>query len=110
MKPSKGLKAYPDGWQKVLNGAKDVVRGSVLVKEPFPSSHMARIAVNEAFHEVLASECTENGLVLEPGASPSTKFQTVSDIAQNTGFSWSESMVQIVGDRLFISISNRLTS
>jgi hypothetical protein len=70
-KPSKGIKAYPDGWRKVLGGAKDVVRGSVLIRDPFPSANLARITVNEAFHEVLASECNINGLVLEPGMSPS---------------------------------------
>jgi hypothetical protein len=64
------MKAYPDGWQKVLNGAKDVIRGTVLIKDPFPTPNLARITVNEAFHEVVASECTSNGLVLEPGASP----------------------------------------
>ena len=68
-KPSKGIKGYPDGWQKVLNGAKDIVRGSVLIKDPFPTPNLARITVNEAFHEVLASECSNNGLVLEPGTS-----------------------------------------
>ena len=40
-KPLKGIKGYPDGWQQVLNGAKDVVRGSVLIKDPFPSLHLA---------------------------------------------------------------------
>lgn len=69
-KPSKGVKAYPHGWQQVLNGAKDVVRGTVLVKELFPNTNPARVTVGEAFHEVLASECNINGLVLEPGGSP----------------------------------------
>ena len=66
---SKGIKAYPDGWKKVLNGAKDVVRGSVMIDEPFPTPDLARITVTEAFHEVLTSECKVNGLVLEPGMS-----------------------------------------
>jgi hypothetical protein len=75
-KPSKGIKAYPDGWQQVLAGAKDVVRGSVLIKDPFPTPNLARITVNEAFHEVLASECNTNGLVLEPGESLSIEHST----------------------------------
>lgn len=79
-KPSRGIKAYPDGWQKVLNSAKDVVRGSVLVKDPFPSANIARIAVSEAFHEVQASECNVNGLVLEPGMSPLMRLQPFSSL------------------------------
>lgn len=68
-KPSKGIKSYPDGWQKLLNIAKDVVRGSVLIKHPFPSPSLTRITANESFHEVQASECA-NGLILEPGTPP----------------------------------------
>ena len=75
--PSKGIKAYPDGWKQVLNGAKDVVRGSVLVKDPFPSSNLAHITVTEAFHEVVASECNVNGLVLEPGMTPPMNLPTI---------------------------------
>ena len=65
-KSSKGIKAYPDGWQQVLNSVKDIVRSSILLKVPFPGPNQARVAVNEAFHEALAIECN-NGLVLTPG-------------------------------------------
>jgi hypothetical protein len=65
-KVSKGVRNYPDGWQRVLNGAKDVVRSSILLKEPFPGPNQARITVNECFHEVFAAELTD-GLILEPG-------------------------------------------
>ena len=66
-KPSKGVKGYPDGWQRVLNSAKDVVRETVLTKHPFPSSHLSRVTADECFHKALATECGANGLVLEPG-------------------------------------------
>lgn len=70
-KVSKGVKAYPDGWRKVLNNAKDNVRSGLLLKEPFPTSKDARVSVTEAFHETHTAECN-NGTVLEPGASIST--------------------------------------
>ena len=66
-KSSKGIKAYPDGWQTVLNTAKDIIRGSVLIKNLFPSPNLARIAANKGFHQAVAAECSDNGLVLEPG-------------------------------------------
>ena len=72
-KVSKGVKAYPEGWRHVLNCAKDIVRAPILLKDSFPSPSQARIIVNEAFHEALATECT-NGLVLEPGTSLSYKI------------------------------------
>ena len=76
-KPSKGIKAYPNGWRKVLNGAKDIVQGSVLIKNPFPSPDLTQTAIIEAFHEVLASECI-SGLILEPGASLLIELLTTS--------------------------------
>lgn len=76
-KPSKGVKGYPDGWQTLLNSAKDVVRGSILLKNPFPGANLARITVTEGFHEALSLECGTNGLVLEPG-SYSDELQTIS--------------------------------
>ena len=66
-KSSKGIKAYPDGWQTVLNTAKDVVHGSVLIKNPFPSPNLTWIAANKGFHEAVAAKCSDNGLILEPG-------------------------------------------
>ena len=54
----------------MLNIAKDVARGWMLLKNPFPTSKLARLHVNKAFHEVLVAECDTNGLVLEPGAHP----------------------------------------
>lgn len=65
-KKSKGIKAYPNGWQQVLNSAKDIVRSSILLKVPFPSPNQARVITNESFHEALSSECN-NGLVLKSG-------------------------------------------
>lgn len=65
-KSSKGIKAYPDGWQQVLNKAKDIVRSSILLKVPFPGPNQARVTVNESFHEALAAECND-GLILEAG-------------------------------------------
>ena len=69
-KASKGIKAFPDRWQKVLNIAKDVAQGWMSLKNPFPTSKLAHLHVNKAFHEVLVAECDTNGLVLEPGAHP----------------------------------------
>jgi len=65
-KVSRGVKGYPDGWRQVLNSAKDIVRSSILLKEPFPGPRQARITVNECFHEAHTTEC-ENGTILEPG-------------------------------------------
>ncbi|KAF9781496.1 hypothetical protein BJ322DRAFT_1022910 [Thelephora terrestris] len=76
-KPSKGIKAYPDGWRQVLNSAKDIVRSSILLKDPFPAPGQARITVNECFHEAVTTECRD-GLTLEPG------------------FTWSDSMMSIL--------------
>ena len=67
-KTSKGIRGYPDGWRKVLNSAKDIVRTTILLKDPFPAPGQVRITVNECFHEVLTTKC-QNGLVLEPGES-----------------------------------------
>jgi hypothetical protein len=67
-KKSRGVKGYPDGWRQVLNSAKDIVRSSILLEDPFPGPTRARVSVNECFHEALTSEC-EGGLVLESGMS-----------------------------------------
>lgn len=69
-KPSKGIKGYPDGWQQVLNSAKDVVRASILLKNPFPGSSLARVVVNECFYEAFTTECNTNGVIVESGMSP----------------------------------------
>lgn len=66
VKMSRGVKGYPDGWRQVLNSAKDIVRSSILLTDPFPGPAQARVSVNECFHEALTNEC-ENGTVLEPG-------------------------------------------
>ena len=93
---SKGIKAYPDGWQTVLNTAKDVVRGTVLIKNPFPSPNLACITANKAFHEAVATECGTNGLILEPGEYTSHIVNSSLIPYRKIGFSWSEPMVQIV--------------
>ena len=68
-KPSKGIKGYPDGWQLLLNSAKDLVRTSVLFKNPFPSPNISRTMVDECFNEAFVAKCSTNELVLEPGTS-----------------------------------------
>lgn len=65
-KTSKGVRAYPDKWRQVLNRAKDIVRFSVLLQEPFPRPAQACITVTECFHEAMTIECGNN-MVLEPG-------------------------------------------
>lgn len=94
---SRGIKGYPDGWRQVLNSAKDIVRSSILLKDPFPGPGQARITVNECFHEALTTEC-RNGLILEPGmllADGSAYQQSLTHLDQ-TGFSWSEAMMSVV--------------
>ncbi|KAF9777993.1 hypothetical protein BJ322DRAFT_1214923 [Thelephora terrestris] len=76
-KPSKGIKGYPDEWRKILIASKDVVRASILLKHPFPGPHLARITVNECFHEVFTT-ARNDGVIPEPG------------------FSWSEHMLTIL--------------
>lgn len=66
VKASKGIKKYPDGWRQILNAAKDLVRGTILLEEPFPGPHQARITATESFHEVYTVEC-QSGTVVEPG-------------------------------------------
>jgi hypothetical protein len=65
-KASRGVKGYPDGWRQVLNHAKDIVRSSILLNEPFPGPRQARVTVNECFYEAHIAEC-EAGTILEPG-------------------------------------------
>lgn len=67
-KTSKGIRAYPDGWRKALNTAKDIVRSTILLKQPFPEPGKARISANECLHEAVITEC-ESGTILEPGMS-----------------------------------------
>ena len=93
---SKGIKAYPDGWWTVLNTAKDIVRGTVLIKNPFPSPNLTHITANEAFHEAVATECGTNGLILKPGEYTLHIVNSSLIPYQKTGFSWSEPVVQIV--------------
>lgn len=66
MKASRGIKNYPDGWRKILNSAKDLVRSSILLDEPFPGPHQARVAATESLHEAYTTEC-DSGTVAEPG-------------------------------------------
>ena len=68
-KASKGVKGYPDRWREVLNSAKDIVRSSILLKEPFPGPRQARVTINECFHEAHTTVC-KNGTILEPGMIP----------------------------------------
>ncbi len=65
-KVSKGVKAFPDGWRQVLNNAKDIMRCSILLDDPFPGPSNARVMVTESFHEAYGTEC-DAGLVLEDG-------------------------------------------
>jgi len=60
------MKDFPDGWRQVLNSAKDIVRSSILLTEPFPGPVRARICVSECFHEAVINEC-EGGTNLEEG-------------------------------------------
>ena len=98
VKVSRGVKGYPDGWRQVLNSAKDIVRSSILLKNPFPGPAQARVSVNECFHEALTNEC-ENGTVLEPGmfhvegSFPPCNF---THLTEYLGFSWGEGMLSVV--------------
>jgi len=69
-----------------LNASKDVVRSSILLKDPFPSAALARSWISEDFHEVSTTKCNE-GLVLEPGLSFSPHMITLlsTDISTSRG-------------------------
>ena len=69
----KGVKAYPDGWHKILNNAKDIAHSGLLLKQPFPTSKNARIMVTEALHEAQTSECT-NGMIPKSSMSISKLY------------------------------------
>ena len=67
-KAKKGARTYPAGWQKLLNASKDLIRGSILLKNPFPDPPLAHVWINECFQEIYTTKCNE-GIVLEPGMS-----------------------------------------
>ena len=75
-KASKGVRSYPDGWRKVLNLAKDIVRASVLLQEPFPRPAQAHITATECFHEAVTIEC-DDGAKLESGMSYIRKYRSI---------------------------------
>ena len=97
-KGSKGIKAYPNGWRKVLNYAKVIMRSTVLITQPFPPPGKARVTANECFHEALTVEC-EDGANVEPGMSlfkEKPLLPTGFSPHGRTGFSWSVKMETIV--------------
>ena len=80
-KTSKGVKGYPNGWQRVLNRAKDTICSSILLQEPFLGSTRARVVATECFHEAMRIEIG-NGTVLEPGVFHLIIIPNISDPAE----------------------------
>ena len=85
-------------WQVAdsLNTAKNIVQGTVLIENPFPSPNLAHITANKAFHKAVVTECSTNGLILEPGEYTSHIVIKFSNALLKMRFLWSEPMVQIV--------------
>jgi hypothetical protein len=99
-KPSKGIKAFPEGWRKVLNHAKDIVRASVLLQEPFPGPPRARVIVNECFHEAVTTECDLNKVILEPGTFGIKTIIPLNGLTFcQLGHKWGDPMMTIVSYR-----------
>jgi len=95
---SRGIKAYPDGWQQILNATKDLVRSSILLDNPFPRPHEARVTATECFHEAYIAQSKD--MVVEPGTIPATNATSPTDDLLTspcwTGFSWGDGMLSIV--------------
>ena len=83
-KTSKGVKGYPNGWQWVLNHAKDTICSSILLQEPFLGSTRARVVATKCFHKAMRIEIG-NGMVLEPSVFHLILLSLTSQILRKKG-------------------------
>lgn len=86
----------------MLKASKDIIRGSVLLRKPFPNPEQARVLVNEGFHEISMTHCNE-GLVLEPGAFTWWDHLLTLTRSPSTGHSFADHMINIVSNFIYLN-------